>query len=72
VLSEHFKRQHPSEQSSEDQAEKEQSKSQTSDLEETAVTKKRKILQKGGFLSAILTAAIPLLGGLIANAVRHW
>ena len=40
-------------------------------LKKTALAKKRKILQKGGFLSAILSAAIPLIGGLIANAVRR-
>ena len=38
-------------------------------LKKTAVGKKRKLLQKGGFLSAILSAAIPVVGSLIASAV---
>ena len=37
----------------------------------TPIKEKRKLLQKGGFMSAILTAAIPLIGGLIANAVNR-
>jgi len=38
-------------------------------LSKTAIGKKRKILQKGGFLSAILTAALPIVGSLIASAI---
>jgi len=37
-------------------------------LSKTAIGKKRKILQKGGFLSAILSAALPIVGSLIAGA----
>jgi len=33
------------------------------------LTKKRAILQKGGFLSAILTPALSLLGGLLTSTV---
>jgi len=40
-------------------------------LKKTALGKKRKILQKGGFLSAILSAAIPVVGSLIAGAVNR-
>jgi len=40
-------------------------------LKKTALGKKRKILQKGGFLSAILSAAIPVIGSLIAGAVNR-
>jgi len=32
-----------------------------------SLKKKRTILQKGGFLSAILTPALALLGGLLAS-----
>ena len=35
----------------------------------TWLTKKRAILQKGGFLSAILTPALSLLGGLLTSTV---
>jgi len=40
-------------------------------LKKTALGKKRKILQRGGFLSAILSAAIPVVGSLIAGAVNR-
>jgi len=40
-------------------------------LKKTALGKKRKILQKGGFLSAILSTAIPVIGSLIAGAVNR-
>jgi len=35
----------------------------------TSLTKKRAILQKGGFLSAILAPALSLLGGLLTSTV---
>jgi hypothetical protein len=34
-------------------------------LKKTAVTKKKKILQSGGFLGALLTPILSLLGGLL-------
>jgi len=40
-------------------------------LSKTAIGKKRKILQKGGFLSAILSAALPIVGSLIAGAISR-
>ena len=36
----------------------------------TSLRKKRHIVQKGGFLGALLTPVLSLLGGLISNAVR--
>jgi len=35
----------------------------------TSLTKKRAILQKGGFLSSILTPALSLLGGLLTSTL---
>jgi len=39
-------------------------------IKKTSLKKKRRILQKGGFLGAILTPVLSLLGGLISNAIR--
>jgi len=39
-------------------------------IKKTSLRKKRRILQKGGFLGAILTPVLSLLGGLISNAIR--
>jgi len=40
-------------------------------IKKTSVRKKRRIIQKGGFLGAILTPVLSLLGGLLAgNATR--
>jgi hypothetical protein len=36
-------------------------------LKKTPLRKKRKILQKGGFLGAILTPALSILGGLFSQ-----
>ena len=36
----------------------------------TPLTTKRKILQKGGFLSAILPPVLSVLGGLLLNSLR--
>ena len=38
-------------------------------LKKTAIGKKRKILQKGGLLSTVLSAAIPVVGSLIVSAI---
>jgi len=40
-------------------------------LKKTSLAKKRKILQKGGFLLAILSAVIPIVGSLIAGAISR-
>jgi len=40
-------------------------------IKKTSLRKKRRIIQKGGFLGAILTPVLSLLGGLLAgNATR--
>jgi len=39
-------------------------------IKKTSLRKKRRIVQKGGFLGAILTPVLSLLGGLISNAAR--
>jgi len=36
----------------------------------TSLRKKRHIVQKGGFLGALVTPVLALLGGLVSNAVR--
>ena len=36
-------------------------------LKNTAVSKKKKILQKGGFIGALLTPVLSFLGGLLAK-----
>jgi len=40
-------------------------------LRKTAIGKKCKILQKGGFLLTILSAVIPIVGSLIASAISR-
>ena len=35
-----------------------------------SLKRKRKIIQKGGFLGALLSAAIPVIGGLLSNIGR--
>jgi len=39
-------------------------------VKKTSLRKKRQIIQKGGFLRAIITPILSLLGGLIGNAAR--